>query len=146
RLEAPGSSRSMWRDFLDDPLGSLANVAIAIGDTVSFGLTQRFREGMGYDDVVDKSNSFYIAGTYIGQAMNVGLMWANPASVAGAFSSLAGRTLQTVQVIGGTVAGVDAFRQGDVLGGMMALGGTGTAALRGISPCGWTSVVGAWGQ
>lgn len=38
---------------------------------------------MGYDDVVDKQSSIYRYGNYAGQAVNVGLMFANPAAMAG---------------------------------------------------------------
>ena len=62
-----------------DPLGldwleDASNFAAGFGDTISFGLTKKARQWMGYDDVVDKCSGAYSGGewTGIGASMLMG--------------------------------------------------------------------------
>ncbi|MDW8321235.1 MAG: RHS repeat-associated core domain-containing protein [Armatimonadota bacterium] len=49
-------------------LDNLTNFFAGMGDTISFGLTERVREWLGVNDVVDYSSGWYIGGELTGYA------------------------------------------------------------------------------
>ena len=49
-----------------DWLDNAANFSAGFGDTLSFGLTRRGRQAMGYDDAVDKCSDAYSGGEWSG--------------------------------------------------------------------------------
>ena len=69
---APSPPR--YAGFSGDVFLDFSNFAAGMGDKVSFGLTQQFRAGAGYDDVVDKTSLAYGVGSSAGQLVNVGFM------------------------------------------------------------------------
>jgi RHS repeat-associated protein len=52
-----------------------SNFGAGMGDTVSFGATRRFRQWVGYDDVVDYTSTAYHVGNYAGTAVQIGFVW-----------------------------------------------------------------------
>jgi hypothetical protein len=51
-----------------------SNFGAGMGDTVSFGATRRFRQWVGYDDVVDYTSTAYHVGNYAGTAVQIGFV------------------------------------------------------------------------
>ncbi len=65
-----------WRDPLglysgDDFLQDASNFSAGFGDAISFGLTQKFRQHFGYDDVVNKSSGLYVGGEVAGTVVGL---------------------------------------------------------------------------
>jgi hypothetical protein len=56
----------------------VSNFAAGMGDAVSCGLTQKIRQGLGYDDVVDKSSGAYAGGSIAGEVVSTGLKFVTP--------------------------------------------------------------------
>ena len=71
----------------DDWLAQCSNFFANTADTVSVGTTTKLRQLGGYDDVVDKTSAAYRYGGYAGQAINIGLMFANPQAMASGLRS-----------------------------------------------------------
>jgi hypothetical protein len=114
------------------------------GDTLTFGLTAKIRQGLGYDDVVDKNSSAYQTGTTVGQLHNVAL-----GLVGGSASGVLGLVQKGMQLSGevaGVIHGVEAIKNGDVLGAVQAFMSVGLTAARGVSACNRVSTVVQWGQ
>jgi hypothetical protein len=125
--------------FLD-----FSNFAAGMGDKVSFGLTQQFRAGCGYDDVVDKTSLAYGLGSAAGQLVNTGLMVAG-----GAASGVLGTVEKGLQVAGvavNTYDGVMALKDGNILGALTSFMAVGLAASRGVSSCARISTIAQVGQ
>ena len=53
--------------FYDDPTHPIYNLLVGFGDGVTFGLTDRLRDHMGTNDMVDDDNLFYTGGKLGGQ-------------------------------------------------------------------------------
>jgi RHS repeat-associated protein len=65
-----------WLDSTSDFFGGF-------GDTVTFGLTQRYREAIGADQFIDKTSGMYQGGQVAGEIENLGLSIANPCAAGG---------------------------------------------------------------
>ena len=63
-----------------------SNFSAGAADTISGGATAWVRTGLGYNDVVDTESSAYRYGGYAGQAVNIGLMCANPLALSSGYS------------------------------------------------------------
>jgi hypothetical protein len=66
-------------------LWKASNFFAGMGDTISFGLTQRVRRWLGYDDVVDNRSGAYQWGQVAGTGVNLGLAFANPCALGGSW-------------------------------------------------------------
>jgi RHS repeat-associated protein len=128
------------RDALDKATDFFAGVS----DTLTAGLTARARKALNIDGV-DYTSGEYGAGGKVGQAMNIGLMFANPASMGGLAASGAS-ALNTAATVGNVLNGIDAFSEGRIWEGFMDFAGAGLTAVRGKSPCGWRSQLASAGQ
>ena len=71
----------------DDWFAFLSNTSAGAADTITGGMTARIREGLGYNDAVDTNSLAYKVGGYAGQAINIGLMFANPAALGSTLST-----------------------------------------------------------
>ena len=59
-----------------------SNSAAGAADKITCGGTAWIREGLGYNDAVDQNSMAYKIGGFAGQAISIGLMFANPAALA----------------------------------------------------------------
>jgi hypothetical protein len=129
----------------------MSNLFASWADKLTFGLTQKIRESLGYDDVVDKTSGMYALGQVIGgihQSLILGFGAGALARSGNAAAQLLGKGLQVYQMAEGVKGGVDKIREGDVAGGILAIGGTaiGLAAMRGVRICNLSPAqkIGAW--
>ena len=102
----------------------LSDFAAGIGDTISGGLTQKIRQKLGYDDVVNKNSPAYKNGQVAGEVLNIALQ-AIPVCKAAGLTKLALRGINGVQGAMSAVDGVQALSQGDWLGGLSNLANAG---------------------
>ena len=104
-----------WTSWLGHPSSGwfvqTSDFSAGVGDTVSLGLTQRIREGWGYDDVVNKNSLAYLSGQIVGAGINLALSFANPCGAGGT----ALRLFNGLQAFGGAVNYVDNMMQGNYL-------------------------------
>ncbi len=66
-----GAGNKAWDWATTDGLQSLSDFSAGFGDTISFGLTRKFRQWQGYDDVVDTDSGAYTVGEYSGYAWDI---------------------------------------------------------------------------
>ena len=66
----------------DDWFAWCSNSAAGAADKITCGGTAWIREGLGYNDAVDQNSMAYKIGGFAGQAISIGLMFANPAALA----------------------------------------------------------------
>jgi hypothetical protein len=85
-----------------------------MGDAVSCGLTQRIRQGLGYDDVVDKNSGFYRGDQVAGTVVSIAAAGANPCNAAAAMK-LAIKGVSAVQGAGQLVNAAEAAKDGKPL-------------------------------
>jgi RHS repeat-associated protein len=119
-----GDTGSLWSDYIAPAivstnwlfgnvstgwLAQVSNFSAGAGDTVSIGLTQRFRTAVGYNDVVNSNSLAYGIGQVAGTGVNIGLGFANPCGAAGA----AIRGINALQAFGGAVNYADNMMQGN---------------------------------
>src|SRR5262245_8577392 len=129
-----------WDNVLGDVrtggFARFSNFAAGMGDTITFGLTSRVRQGLGYDDVVDYSSGAYAAGANAGKVVNIGLMLVNPYAGA-AWAQAAMRGINTMSAVSGVIGAGEAALSGDFEAAAMMLGGAALHGLRGAgSFCG----------
>jgi len=114
-----------------DWISALSNFSAGMADTVSGGLTQKIRAGLGYDDVVDKSSGMYAAGGYAGTGVNVGLMLATPCQVSGIYR-LGMRAYQGAQGLASSADAISQLQQGNYL----SAAGCGASAILSFATAG----------
>jgi RHS repeat-associated protein len=119
-----GSYREGW-------FTQFSNASAGAGDTVSGGLTSYVRRALGYNDVVDVNSAAYRYGGYAGQAINIGLMAANPAGAAG-WALQGARVLNIASTAGGVLGAAEAARNGDWTQAALLGLGAGASWLRGM--------------
>ena len=61
----------------------LSDFSAGVADTISGGLTQKIRQGLGYDDAVDHNSPAYKAGEAVGEVVNTGLQFVTPCAALG---------------------------------------------------------------
>lgn len=103
-----------------DWFATISNFSAGMGDAVSCGLTQKIRQGLGYDDVVDKSSGAYAGGSIAGEVVSTGLQFVTPCAAVGVARN-ALRGLHAVQAVSHTIDAGTAFGNGDMLGGLGSL-------------------------
>jgi RHS repeat-associated protein len=103
-------------DFIDRH--GIDDAVAGFGDTLSFGLSRKVREGLDVDGSVDYGSSAYGAGSWAGAAWGVGIGGASAARVIGAFGWVRGGG-----IVAGTVLGQHALTYG----------------LDKVDPSGWSS-------
>ena len=155
--------------YRSDPSGldwfaDLSDFSAGAADTLTGGLTAKLRRLGGYDDAVNYQSGAYEVGTYAGQAVNIGLMVANPLAAGqlakGFFSTsvrsggwtTALQSVNRVAAVGGVWGGVDALGQvvedpsnwGAWVQAATSFAGAGATALRGVSYC-HIGTAAAWG-
>jgi len=92
-------------------------------DALTFGLTQKLRQSLGYDDVVDKTSGMYGLGQTVGTVHSLIISFGTGGLAnAGLRSFMKG--LDVVRVGAGVSSSVDKIRNGDVAGGLLEIGGT----------------------
>jgi RHS repeat-associated protein len=128
------------KDFLE----AASNFFAGAADTLTAGMTRAFRQA-SWTDTVNYESTAYGLGSHVGQAINIGLMFINPAELGGTLGSAAAR-IQATAVVGNTINGIEAFSQGHVWDGLLAFAGAGLAGVRGVTPCAWRDTVQQWGQ
>ena len=130
-----------WYDFVnswDTVLGDrrtgwfakTSDFSAGAADTISGGATAKIRQGLGYDDVVDKSGAAYRYGGYAGEVVNIGLMVANPAGAA-RWALRGASLLNKASMVSGAIDAGAAALNGDFTGALMAGGGLALGQLRG---------------
>jgi len=106
-----------------DPLRDMSNFFAGWADTLTFGLTQKLRQSLGYDDAVDKSSGMYGLGQTVGTVHSLIISFgAGGVANAGLRSFMKG--LDVVRAGAGVSSSVDKIRNGDVAGGLLEIGGT----------------------
>lgn len=116
-----------------DALQWASNFFAAWADTLTGGITQKIRSGLGYDDVVDKNSYAYGYGTSVGTIHNALLMVFGGNVTGWAAGAL--QRINAVAMVGGTIHGVEALANGDVAGAAMALSGVVLTGMRGSNIC-----------
>jgi len=119
-----------------DPLRDMSNFFAGWADTLTFGLTQKIRQSLGYDDVVDKSSGMYGLGQNVGTVHSLIISFGS-GGVANAGLRTFLQGLDVVRVGMGVSNGVDKIRSGDTAGGILEIGGSviGAALSRGVRIC-----------
>ncbi len=69
RIKEAGNKAWDWATT--DGLQSLSDISAGLGDTISFGLTRKFRQWQGYDDAVNTDSGSYTVGEYTGYLWDV---------------------------------------------------------------------------
>ena len=105
-----------------------------MGDTVSLGLTKRFRVWAGYDDVVGYDSWAYAGGTAIGTGVNVGLGVVNPCAL-GSTIGIPVRLINAGQAIGGTINAGENIANGNYWEAGFDLVGVAGNAGQVLRPC-----------
>jgi hypothetical protein len=98
-----------------DWFAKAADFAAGMGDAVSCGVTQRIRQGLGYDDVVDHNSGYYKGGQIAGTVVAVAGAGANPCGAARGIGLMM-RGVSAVQGAGQLANAADAAKNGDPLG------------------------------
>ncbi len=109
-----------------------SDFSAGMSDTITGGLTGRLRGALGYNDVVDQQSSMYRYGGYAGQAVNIGLMFANPAAMAG-WARTGFQVMNGMSQIGGLLNAAEAAGKGDFRTARTQLLGAAASRLRGRS-------------
>lgn len=117
-----------------DWFATLSNFSAGMGDAVSCGLTQKIRQGLGYDDVVNKSSGAYVGGTIAGEVVSTGLQMVTPCAAVGATRN-ALRGLHAVQAVSHSIDAGTAFGNGDMLGGLSSLTSAYFSASTAVNSC-----------
>jgi len=91
-----------------------------LADTLTGGLTQKVREGAGYDDVVNKNSTAYKAGVVAGTVLDVALTPVNPCGKA-AWLAKGVKAISAAQAAGHSIAAGEAFANGDYAEGALSL-------------------------
>ena len=102
-----------------DGLEWASNFFAGWADTLTMGITQKIRQGLGYDDVVDKNSGAYKAGSTVGTIHNT-LLGAFGLGAAG-WAKTGLDALNVVGMVGGALNGVQALKDGDIYGAVMSL-------------------------
>jgi hypothetical protein len=110
---------STWPDGRDW-FQKVSDFSAGMADTLTGGLTQKVREGAGYDDVVDKNSTAYKAGEVAGTVLDVALTPVNPCGKV-KWLKYAVKGLSAAQATGHAANAGEAFAQGDVAGGALSL-------------------------
>ena len=105
-----------------------------MGDTVSLGLTKRFRVWVGYDDVVGYDSWAYAGGTAIGTGVNVGLGVVNPCAL-GSTIGIPVRLINAGQAVGGTINAGENLAHGNIIEAGFDLIGVAGNASQVVRPC-----------
>lgn len=84
-----------WNDGLD----MASNFFAGFGDTLTMGLTERYRNAIGASTFVDKESGLYTAGQVVGTAQTIALGFANPCN-AGALASIGIKAVNAIQAVG----------------------------------------------
>lgn len=66
-----GNPINLYDAYGLDWLTTASNFSVGFGDHLSFGLTKKFRQALGYDDVVDKCSGACKGGEYAGMAADL---------------------------------------------------------------------------
>ncbi len=126
-----------------DILKDLTNLFGAWANNLTFGLYYRAMQAIGWANVFDTSSGAWALGNIIGQVHNSLLMVFSGGATGWAQTAVQG--LNYVGMVGATLQGVDALRDGDIGGALMAFAQIGLLAVRGMDPCNTTGIV-TWGQ
>ena len=105
-----------------------------MGDTVSLGLTKRFRVWAGYDDVVGYDSWAYAGGTAIGTGVNVGLGVVNPCAL-GSTIGIPVRLINAGQAVGGTINAGENVLAGNYGSALLDVVGVAGNAGQVLRPC-----------
>jgi RHS repeat-associated protein len=117
-----GNRRTGW-------FAETGNGASGVARVVTMGVSDRLQDALGLSDQVNRNSDFFRYGTYAGQAINVGLAFANPCALASAVQ-VAYRGIQAVQAIGGTINAYGNFSNGNYGAGALDLLGVAGNALQ----------------
>ena len=121
-------------DLLGHPNGGwfnqLSNFSAGFADTITGGGTQWVRIALDYNDAVDQTSWAYAGGGYAGQAVNIGLMFANPLALSSGFNWALKGINYASQASGFLSAGMQAM-QGNYWAMGMSLASMAPLALRG---------------
>ncbi|MFM8933353.1 MAG: polymorphic toxin-type HINT domain-containing protein, partial [Gemmataceae bacterium] len=112
----------------------ISNTSAGMGDTVSLGLTKRFRVWVGYDDVVGYDTWAYAGGTAIGTGVNVGLGVVNPCALGGSLGTTV-RLINAGQAIGGSINAGENIANGNYWEAGFDLIGVAGNASQVVRPC-----------
>ncbi len=90
----PADSRPWYDRWLDNA----NNFFAGFGDTLTCGLTARYRQWLGVDNLVDRNSGLYVAGQVAGTVESMALGAVNPCGLGAAGTAI--RALNGVQAVG----------------------------------------------